>query len=1610
MSTLQGFSSDSDSDTTSLSWLSICKKPKKDGNYSSTGFGFGDLKRNMSDMKPNPGGGNPAADRLDQSKYTESTTGSHQWFGLKEEDLGELNSNNKHQITPENLNQILKQISLQKEKASVERSSESCPNMVRNSLHFEGSAIKQENMQADLNSDLSPQISHQNKMHLTKGKPKEIKPNLSKALPTEQPESSQPSKWKSSKPSSTLCGVQSSHPGPTGSNSRSAAGQDEKPARKQSPVDQNPELQQKETMSKSQKGFKDLTANLASSEPSEGSLSKNMPSPSMIEDYEGATPRVFPHICSLCREKCSHITAWRSHQQTESHRENCRLFPKKYVDWGSKEASFPRKVERHDKRSKEESSSRSRSPRPPRRRSVGQRDESKGSSRSRSRSPGYRRKSSCSGSYTPASYRGLKRVKSRSRSSSSSDSSSQSHSSEDRKDRRRSRSRSPRSYRNTHRSRSKSRSPRCDRPTSSYHRSRSPGRRYLSFRRVMEQRLQRRPYQRDPSPRRSEKWKSSRRSRERRESSETSAPQDEGSSNVEKLAKKVLESSAVQTLSDQIDVESFVKTLAPVFLAEIDKLKSTPGSSSPKDGADGAKTRSAAGSAAKLKSSVPKKPPSTLNEQKKSPEIESEPLDKSVVKKKAEALKKKQKKEKTQLKSPVNKSAAATAPNKKPTATLATCDQTPGEQIEKYLDPEDLCPLEFKDFLSQPDTKELLITNLPKYSDGCYKEEDLVDLLRPFGFKNSSDIFVIPQKQMAFAFMQHKNELKDALQRSHDGIFFKGSKLCFQACRLTSKDHRRPIARSSLGFYKALMQCIDFDVEDNEESIIQIQHISPSESSDLRKALRNISSVRNFLPLLNKVYVEFHSDRDADRLGVWYSFLKPGRKHRVKRLKIPRGLTVALSPRLPSQALPDVADAVPGARIPTANCGVPSGTVPPFWVTMPSPPYIFPTVAPWFNIPDFMTVKEIDDIEKARPQASKFSTIMLTGFCVSVWKRIQVDELVGRYFSPKDPESLVSNVVVLPLQRRAFVYFSSWDSCCAFVQEHLKHPVSVEGSPLSVHFVLEDTHPGDTEETMYQTLMRWSNSHVSEPESLMQRLICVNQSEVSVGLVTGLLKEVASVAPFVNYLVLADRIYIEMCESSGAAQLLSSKSSLSERTGCGKVQGIRLLKNQDQSSEDFEVISSEVAMEAAVEDAAAGTVETSDGHRPADGVQSGCSETSWLGPDSLKTKDETCEEQQRGAGASVTEREEFKGKDQTEGENDHTNPEFPHETSPEAERGNIEEGERGNKEIDSADDQPVKMAKDLEGGDKEEEEVTFQKDHGATRRSSTRIKKSKTKEEEKSTKKTRTMHKKYQEQGNGDQMTTGEEDEAPAGSAVKGTCGAKAEREPDQEQGAERSGPAEKRTKSQTNTKKQSKGETGEEEERGSELPVVLKEDEEIRADTLTTVTSRDGNTSVLDQNPNIAAAGEMEKMEEKEDKVTQTRKRGRPRKKTRKSPVRKSAGGETKRTELNREEEEELRPPTPQSPAHSGGVQPEEEMETGTEAASAEQQLQPEGSDSQNLDGGSKEDGQTTADLKDQTPNAEEEKMEENESKRKRTRKRGRTRRKTRNTTGSRAHKQLHK
>uniref|UniRef100_A0A096LR78 Uncharacterized protein n=1 Tax=Poecilia formosa TaxID=48698 RepID=A0A096LR78_POEFO len=331
------------------------------------------------------------------------------------------------------------------------------------------------------------------------------------------------------------------------------------------------------------------------------------------------------------------------------------------------------------------------------------------------------------------------------------------------------------------------------------------------------------------------------------------------------------------------------------------------------------------------------------------------------------------------------------------------------------------------------------------------------------------------------------------------------------------------------------MRCLKHNMTDNGERIICIHHISPSEARDLRTALRKIGSVRNFLPLLNKVFVEFESKQDADRLGVWHSLLKRGRKHTVERLKMVVASSVALPPKLPAQALPDASDAVATARVPIANGVIKDCADPPFWVTMSTAPYMFPTMSPWFDIPAFQTVKEVGDIKKALPQAAQFSTVMLTGFPQSIRSQSFVAQLFSSYFTKGHSWS----VNVLSLQRRAFVFFPCWDSCHSFLEGYLTHkPSPGKDFVLKVHLVLEDMHPGDNEETMYKNLMRWSNADVSEPESLSQRLICVTFSDVTLSVIQSVLMAVASLAPFVNYLVLAERVYIEMCDSSSVALVL----------------------------------------------------------------------------------------------------------------------------------------------------------------------------------------------------------------------------------------------------------------------------------------------------------------------------------------------------------------------------------------------------------------------------------------------------------------------------------------
>nr|XP_060635508.1 zinc finger protein 638 isoform X1 [Anolis sagrei ordinatus] len=116
---------------------------------------------------------------------------------------------------------------------------------------------------------------------------------------------------------------------------------------------------------------------------------KRLPTPSMMNDYYAMSPRIFPHICSLCNVEFRHLQDWIEHQNSSTHLESCRQLRQQYPDWNPESLSSP---ERHESSKKENHSPKRRtsgsSPKRSRRSSS---SHARRRTRSRSRSPRYYR-------------------------------------------------------------------------------------------------------------------------------------------------------------------------------------------------------------------------------------------------------------------------------------------------------------------------------------------------------------------------------------------------------------------------------------------------------------------------------------------------------------------------------------------------------------------------------------------------------------------------------------------------------------------------------------------------------------------------------------------------------------------------------------------------------------------------------------------------------------------------------------------------------------------------------------------------------------------------------------------------------------------------------------------------------------------------------------------------------------------------------------------------------------------------------------------------------------------------------------------------------------------
>ncbi|XP_057182585.1 zinc finger protein 638 isoform X2 [Triplophysa rosa] len=463
--------------------------------FQLSGFG-GNVGSRISGTQPPPG--------QQPLRYTsESASSILASFGLSNEDLELLSHYPDDQLTPDNLPFILRDIRMRKVKRNVNARSElidSDPRQVIDYGHSSKFGYPEEGPDGFASEHLpeeSPKFVREVPAPIFSGIGVKKRPQPCQAASgTAQVSSLQKPLAMDSRPTKTIPG-------------RPAVSQAVLPPSQIPPLLGVPSTMNADNISRPP------TANWIPfiPPPVSATITKRLPTPTMMNDYSAATPRIFPHTCSLCNIECVQIKDWIEHQNTNLHIESCRLLRKQYPDWNAE--AVP--VSRPDPKSEHSSSKR----------------HTRSHSYSRSPSPKRRHDSS-------------RRRRSHSRS----------------------RSRSPRRYRRSSRSlsphRSRSRSPRRKTRVSPYRRrSRTP------------------PYQRSRSPN-----YNSRRSPGRR----SSPHRQQRSSSSERLAKKLIMSSAdLSSITDSKTLKAVVESLAPALLAELAKKKSSSTASSSKGASSSSK-------------------------------------------------------------------------------------------------------------------------------------------------------------------------------------------------------------------------------------------------------------------------------------------------------------------------------------------------------------------------------------------------------------------------------------------------------------------------------------------------------------------------------------------------------------------------------------------------------------------------------------------------------------------------------------------------------------------------------------------------------------------------------------------------------------------------------------------------------------------------------------------------------------------------------------------------------------------------------------------------------------------------------------------------------------
>ncbi|XP_056432138.1 uncharacterized protein LOC130370405 [Gadus chalcogrammus] len=356
----------------------------------------------------------------------------------------------------------------------------------------------------------------------------------------------------------------------------------------------------------------------------------------------------------------------------------------------------------------------------------------------------------------------------------------------------------------------------------------------------------------------------------------------------------------------------------------------------------------------------------------------------------------------------------------------------------------------WKDFLPYATSgATIMVTDLPEMecNASSWSSQALTKVLEKFGNVQNDKCFILPENCTAFVSMTAKKvaALMEALVM--------GASLNSKTvrCHLLKEN----ALKSPIDFYKHLLRWSEklYDETTLEYRLVYISNIPVNNYWMLafNEGLRQTGGVRHYLPLIGKIFVEFVTVEDADRFGVWLSKFRPSKSKRW-RIRFSR-------PGLDQ----DVYELFKARREDA------------FLITLFTQTVFYPTLSPQFYTPAHRTVNGPEDLEWAGKHLTGQSVVMVTGLALGTYRHMDLVDEVWPYFVEKDISLVYYSVVILPLQRRAFVHFDDALKCKEFVSDFLHKPFTIGGSDLTLHFLLDHLKPCTSELQLYNRLRGWTN-------------------------------------------------------------------------------------------------------------------------------------------------------------------------------------------------------------------------------------------------------------------------------------------------------------------------------------------------------------------------------------------------------------------------------------------------------------------------------------------------------------------------------------------------------